>query len=96
MQTGDDRIGRPPVDLADTRRREAVAAVELWNVRLDLLRHVGDLRQLLSHIASPAELAGNNCECNNGCNVPCGSNCGMLGGLDRSLPLVNPASHIAG
>ena len=91
MPPGEEPSGAPPTSLAATRQREAMAAVELWNVRLQLLHSVGDYRQLLHHIASPAELAGNNCECNNGCNVPCGSNCGMLGARDPSIPVVNPA-----
>lgn len=82
---------RPASTLGASRMREAMAAVEIWNVRLDLLRSIGDYRQLLHHIASPAELAGNNCECNNGCNVPCGSNCGMLGARDPLALVSNPA-----
>lgn len=77
-------------DLGATRRREALAAVEIWNVRLNLLRTIGSYGELLQHIASPAELAGNNCECNNGCNVPCGSNCGMLGSFDPGALVSNP------
>jgi hypothetical protein len=60
------------------RSQQSAAAVELWNARLGLLQSHGDTASMLAHIASPVEEAGNNCECNNGCNVPCGSACGVL------------------
>jgi len=53
------------------RLEHSQAAAELWNLRLNLLRQSGSYRELLDHIASPAELAGDNCTCNNACNIGC-------------------------
>lgn len=57
--------------VATVRVDQSRAAVELWNIRLDLLRRSGSYRALLDHLASPAELAGDNCTCNNACNIGC-------------------------
>ena len=57
--------------VASARTTQSRAAVELWNARLELLRQSGSYRELLGHIASPAELAGDNCTCNNACNIGC-------------------------
>jgi hypothetical protein len=64
----DDRADR----IKAARLAQSRAAMELWNTRLDLLRRTGDSAGLLGHIASPVELAGDNCTCNNACNVGCG------------------------
>lgn len=69
---------------AMARTKETHAAVEIWNVRLDLLHESGSYRALLAHIASPAELAGDNCTCNNACNIGCaqlGFDPGMMAAL---------------
>jgi hypothetical protein len=54
------------------------ASLELWNVRAEHLKAAGDVAGLLTLLADPVASAGDNCECNRGCNVPCGSNCGAV------------------
>lgn len=51
----------------DAKRQIADGSIEIWNVRLDLLRSVGDIRGLLTHVGSPIE-AGfmDNCDCHCG------------------------------
>lgn len=51
------------------RERLSSASFELWNARLETLRMAGNLRAIQDHLASPVELAGDNCSCNTGCNV---------------------------
>ena len=39
-------------------------AVEIWNVRLELLRNTGTYRDLLEHLVSSAEISEDNSGCN--------------------------------
>ena len=55
----------------EARMRQSAAATELWNARLALLHQAGDFRGMVDHLQRPIEEAGNNCTCNNACNLGC-------------------------
>ena len=55
----------------DAKRTMVAAAVEIWNVRLELLRDHGDLRALITHLKTAAEADDTNLGCNGNCH--CGA-----------------------
>jgi hypothetical protein len=64
-----------------TAQQEYVgASLELWNVRAQHLKESGRHVDLLALMLDPVTSGADNCECNRGCNVPCGSNCAAIGG----------------
>ncbi len=77
------------VRVAEAQQHQSRSALEIWNARLEILRSAGSLAGLIDHLSAPLVEAGNNCECNTGCNVPCGSNCASLTG-EFGREFVNP------
>ncbi len=55
--------------VAEAKGKIIEGSQTIWNSRLDLLVRAGDLRALLNHLTSPAEVAGDNCGCNSGCGA---------------------------
>ncbi len=60
-------------------------AVEIWSVRLELLRERGDFNGLLSHLKTSAEAEDTNLGCNGNCH------CGAPS-TDPSLPVTRAQS----
>ena len=54
-------------DVQAAKRAINQGAVEIWSVRLQLLREHGDFKQLLEHLKSPVESADTNAGCNGNC-----------------------------
>jgi hypothetical protein len=69
--------------VVDAKRQIAEGSLEIWNARLDLLRSVGDIQGLLTHLRTPAEVGFlDNCDCDN--------HCGEAVRIAEAMP---PATH---
>ncbi len=51
----------------DAKRAITQGAVEIWSVRLELLRELGDFRGVINHLKTPAEVEDTNAGCNGNC-----------------------------